>query len=245
MGVACAHVESGLRSGTRQMPEEVNRIVTDHLSELLFCPTEAAVENLRREGLEARTRVTGDVMFDAVLQFRDRAERQGGELARRWKPGEFALATIHRPVNTDNPARLLGMLRAIDVAARNVCPVVLPLHPRTAARLAQTDWRPESIHVIGPVPYLEMLLLESRARFILTDSGGVQKEAYFFRKPCITLREETEWVETLANGCNVLVGSDPDRIAGAIARAGSGEGPWTAVYGDGNAGERIAVALAA
>lgn len=242
MHIRCAHVEAGLRSGDRAMPEEVNRIVTDHLSELLFCPTGESVKNLEREGLGERARMTGDVMFDAVRVFGQISEERGGPLTEAYRPDAFALATLHRAGNTDNPERLQRILGAIDAIARTVCPVVMPLHPRTTARLAEMKWRPEAISVVAPLSYLEMLLLEKRARFILTDSGGVQKEAYFSRKPCITLRDETEWVETLHGNCNVLAGSDPVRIQAAVAAA-AGAGPWTEVYGDGEAGVKIAEAL--
>lgn len=243
MGFHVAHVEAGLRSFNRRMPEELNRIVADHLSDLLLCPTAAAMENLRREGLQERARLTGDVMYEAALTFRERAESRGGALAETWQPGAFSLATVHRAENTDDPARLRGILRALEEVARTICPVVLPLHPRTAKTLETLGWRPHAITLIRPVSYLDMMLLESRARFILTDSGGVQKEAYFLSVPCITLREETEWVETLANGCNVLAGTDPEKILAAAARTDNA-GPWAAVYGDGRASENILGALA-
>lgn len=242
LGIRSAHVEAGLRSGTRQMPEEVNRIVADHLGDVLFCPTAAAMENLSREGLADRAALTGDVMLDAVLEFREAAERQGGPLAAAYAPDAFALATVHRAANTDDPGRLRTILDTLEKIAAGVCPVLLPLHPRTAAKLKEINWRPQALTLLPPVSYFEMLLLEGRARFILTDSGGVQKEAYFFRKPCITLRDETEWVETLENRCNVLTGADAVRIDEAVSNVG-GAGPWTAAYGDGTAGRRMAAML--
>jgi UDP-N-acetylglucosamine 2-epimerase len=235
-------VEAGLRSFNRRMPEELNRIVTDHLSDLLLCPTSTAIENLSREGLRDRAVVTGDVMYDAALEFRKRAEAAGGSIADVWKPGAFALATVHRAENTDGPNRLPAILRAFERIAREICPVVFPVHPRTAKSLAAAGWSAQDVHLAPPVGYMEMLLLESRARFILTDSGGVQKEAYFVRVPCVTLRDETEWLETLENGCNVLAGADEEKIVEGARRAGAA-GPWTDAYGDGSASERTLRAL--
>ena len=234
----CAHIEAGLRSFNRRMPEELNRIVADHLSDLLFCPTRTAVDNLAREGLRDRALLTGDVMYDAALEFRVRADSAGGPLAEAWQPGAFALATVHRAENTDQPERLQAILRALERIAAEICPVVFPVHPRTAKAIADMSWSASQVHLIPPVGYLDMLLLEGRARLILTDSGGVQKEAYFARVPCLTLRHETEWLETLENRCNVLTGSDERKILEA-ARDCSTAGPWTDAYGDGHAGEHI------
>jgi UDP-N-acetylglucosamine 2-epimerase len=242
-GIRAAHVEAGLRSFNRAMPEEINRIVADHLSELLFCPTAAAVRNLEREGLGARAVLCGDVMYDAVLQHRRIAEQRGGALAKRWKAGEFLLATVHRAENTDDACRLQSVMAALERLAREVCPVVLPLHPRTEKALAAANLHLREVTAIPPVSYLEMLLLESHARLILTDSGGVQKEAYFAAVPCVTLRDETEWVETLENRCNVLAGADPESIVEAVT-SDAPRGPWTAVYGDGNAAGAILAGLA-
>ncbi len=242
--LSIAHIEAGLRSYRRGMPEEINRVVADHLSDLLLCPTELAIENLRKEGLGEKAVWTGDVMLDASLEYRRRAESRGGPLAARWRAGEFALATIHRAENTDDPVRLREIVAALDAIARSGCPVVWPIHPRTAKRLSEMKIAAESVILIEPVSYLDMLLLEGRARFILTDSGGVQKEAYFLKVPCITLRDETEWVETLANSCNVLTGADKGRILEAVAKAPQA-GPWTMNYGGGDAGAVILNALAA
>jgi UDP-GlcNAc3NAcA epimerase len=239
-----AHIESGLRSYRRAMPEEINRVVADRLSDLLFCPTTLAVENLRKEGLADRTVLTGDVMYDACLVYREMAEQRGGPLAESWQPGAFVLATVHRAENTDDPAKLREIVAALDLVAKDVCPVVWPVHPRTTHRLHELNCSPSGVAMIPPVSYLDMLLLEGRARFVLTDSGGVQKEAYFFHTPCITLRDETEWVETLENNCNVLTGSDGDRILRAATRAGQA-GPWTAAYGNGSASDLMLDALTA
>ena len=242
LGIPVAHIEAGLRSFNRAMPEEINRIVADHLGDILFCPTSASVRNLEREGLGARAVLCGDVMYDAAIRYRKSAEERGGPLAKEWQSGAFILATVHRAENTDDPGRLRGIFGALEQIAQEVCPIVLPLHPRTRKALAIAGIEPRCVTVIRPVSYLEMLLLEGRARVILTDSGGVQKEAYFAKVPCVTLREETEWVETLENRCNVLVGADEDAIVQAVN--GSAErGPWTAAYGAGDAGRAILSAL--
>jgi UDP-GlcNAc3NAcA epimerase len=243
LGLSMAHVEAGLRSYRRTMPEEINRVVADHLSDLLFCPTELAVANLQNEGLGQRAILTGDVMYDASMQFSAVAEQSGGPLAESWRRGQFALATVHRAENTDDPSRLREIVEALDQVARTVCPVVWPVHPRTQNRLTDMGLSTGSMATIGPVSYFEMLMLESRARLILTDSGGVQKEAYFFKTPCITLRPETEWRETLENQCNVLTDCRKECILQAALNSG-GAGPWNAVYGDGKAGVRILDALA-
>lgn len=234
-----AHIEAGLRSYNRFMPEEVNRIVADHLSDLLLCPTSASVENAQREGLGPRAVLTGDVMLDAVVAAADRAASIQDPVASRWPAGGYALATIHRAENTDDPQRLDVLLSALEQIARDICPVILATHPRTQKMIDRSGRTLEHVFPVPPVPYLEMLLLEQRARMILTDSGGVQKEAYFFRVPCITLRDETEWVETLENQCNVLAGaSRPEKIVSAAGLAASA-GPWKDHYGTGKAGECI------
>jgi UDP-GlcNAc3NAcA epimerase len=242
LNIAAAHIEAGLRSFNRRMPEEINRIVADRLSAWLFCPTTAAIENLAQEGLSAESVLTGDIMYDAFVVFREIAERRGGDVASKWLPGEFALATIHRAENTDDAARLQAILAALEEIAKSICPVVLPLHPRTRKVLDAAGWHPRAVTVTPPLSYFEMLLLEGRARLILTDSGGVQKEAYFAHVPCVTLRDETEWVETLENRCNVLAGAHTARIVEAAMKT-SEAGPWTAVYGDGDAGEKMLRAL--
>lgn len=237
-----AHVEAGLRSYNRRMPEELNRVVTDHLSDMLLCPTAAAVDNLTREGLRSRAVLTGDVMYDATLAYLRMAEEKGGELAERWTPGTFALATVHRAENTDDPARLQSIMAAFEQIAGSLAPVVWPVHPRTRKMLDSLGRSPANVHMIDPLSYLDMLLLESRARFIMTDSGGVQKEAYWMEKPCITLRDETEWIETLENGCNRLTGASVERIV-EEAQSSCDTGPWLPLYGNGHAGGAILDAL--
>lgn len=242
--VPVAHVEAGLRSGDRRMPEEVNRIVTDHVSEVLFAPTDAAVGNLRDEGLGTRTHQTGDVMYDAMRWASDAARRAStvhDDLG--IATGDYVLATVHRARNTDDPDRLAAIL---DGLAAVDGPVVVPLHPRTADRLAAFDLHDRAtaeLDLVDPVGYLDFVALLDGARAVATDSGGVQKEAYFLDTPCVTLREETEWVETVACGANELVGADAAAIAAALADPTvPDEDPQP--YGDGDAAGRIADLLA-
>ena len=199
------------------------------------------MENLAREGLGERAVLTGDVMYDITLEAREAASRMS--LPFPAGDGAFALATVHRAENTDDPVRLAGIVEGLERVAREICPVIFPAHPRTRKALAAAGLEPRGVTMTEPLGYLEMTLAESRARFILTDSGGVQKEAYFLRVPAVTLRDETEWVETLANGCNTLAGADPERIASAAGNAVNA-GPWTAAYGNGRAAEAILEALA-
>jgi UDP-N-acetylglucosamine 2-epimerase len=242
--IPIAHVEAGLRSFNRSMPEEHNRVLTDHCSSLLFCPTTTAVQNLLREGISRGVHNVGDVMYDAALHFRARARQRStvhSSLGLREKG--YYLATIHRASNTDDVDRLTSLFRALDALD---APVVLPLHPRTRARLAE---RPRSagtagggqVRIVEPVGYLDMLRLEEGARAVFTDSGGVQKEAYFFRVPCFTLRGETEWVETVEAGWNVLVGDQGLDVAQALQNWRQPAAPVTASpYGDGSAAISIA-----
>ena len=215
MQIPVAHVEAGLRSFNRHMPEELNRVVTDHLSQLLCAPTQTAIENLVREGLESRARFTGDVMYDAVLFNVQRARsRSRIHQSLRLEGGDYALATLHRAENT-SARELLTLLQALNEAAARYGQIVFPMHPRTAAVLRRDGerWRPAAnLLVIDPVGYFDMLALIERANCVLTDSGGLQKEAYFLGCPCITLRNETEWPETLTDDANVIAGNDGARV---------------------------------
>ncbi|MGZ5066525.1 MAG: non-hydrolyzing UDP-N-acetylglucosamine 2-epimerase [Usitatibacter sp.] len=245
MHIPIAHVEAGLRSFNRRMPEEVNRVVADHLSQLLFCPTGTAVENLAREGVTEGVHNVGDVMFDIMLHYRKQVEAAPRALrALGLEPGGYVLATVHRAENTDSEENLRGIFAAFDrIQARY--PVIVALHPRTR-KLIETHAIPVAarVRLLEPVSYLEMIELEAGARAILTDSGGVQKEAYFVDTPCLTLREETEWVETVAAGRNRLCGASTERIVAGFehleARGGSLPEPGGAPYGRGDAAERIA-----
>jgi len=243
LGIPVAHVEAGLRSFVREMPEEINRVVADRLSAYLFAPTQTAVDNLAREGITDGVTLTGDIMYDALLQHAAvAAERSRIVRDLALTPGGYVLATVHRAANTDDPARLADIIDALMLLHE---PVVLPLHPRTRAALMGTDIEVEPpVRIVDPVGYLDMLALEQGARMVLTDSGGVQKEAYLLGVPCVTLRDETEWVETLAGGWNVLAGSDTARILAAARRPRpSGDPP--PVFGDGHAAERMVAALEA
>jgi UDP-N-acetylglucosamine 2-epimerase len=237
-----AHVEAGLRSFDARMPEEVNRRLTDHVSSLLFCPTPTAVKNLKAEGIRSGVHCVGDVMMDAVRQNLATAKRlqpAGQDQPRRG----YLVLTLHRQENVDDPARLESIVEAVATSAH---PVLFPVHPRTRKQLAALGWRPAGpIRILPPVPYLEMLHLVSRARGVLTDSGGLQKEAFILKTPCVTLRDTTEWVETLRARANQLVGADPARIARAIRSIERRRPSWEAarVYGSGRASEKTAAIL--
>jgi UDP-GlcNAc3NAcA epimerase len=235
--VPVAHVEAGLRSFDRTMPEEVNRVLVDALSSLLLCPSETAVTNLRREGIVEGVREVGDVMHDANLRLGPMARERSFALTHsEVVPGRYVLATVHREANVapEPLARIVEGLGRLDE------PVVFPAHPRTRAALAGLDLPlPGNVRLRPPAGYLDFAALASQARVIATDSGGVQKEAYWFGVPCVTLRERTEWVETIETGWNTLAGTDPDAIAKAVERAGPGH-HHPPLYGDGQAAERIA-----
>lgn len=240
LGLPLAHVEAGLRSFNRAMPEEINRIVCDRLSSVLFCPTQTAVDNLEREGITAGVNVVGDVMID-VLRGSVTWARMSllGELGLR--TGAYYLMTLHRAGNTDDTARLTAILRA---AAKLPHPVVFPVHPRTRAVIDALGLPLEgNIRPITPVGYLEILALQMHARAILTDSGGMQKEAYWLGVPCVTLRDDTEWVETVDTGWNILAGADPELIAAAVDRFPPEDRP--ALYGDGTSAQQIVARIAA
>jgi UDP-GlcNAc3NAcA epimerase len=209
------HVEAGLRSFNKAMPEEQNRILTDHISDLLFAPTQTAVKNLKLEGIVNGVHLVGDVMYDGILHFRGIARQKSTILSTlRLSEKEYILCTVHRAENTNDPERLKSIVNGLNAVREKI---VLPLHPRTQKYLQAYEIRlAEHIHVIDPLGYLDIVMLESAAKKIVTDSGGIQKEAFFLGVPCITLREETEWVETVENGWNVLVGADEQKIVGAI-----------------------------
>jgi len=264
--IPVAHVEAGLRSFNRRMPEEINRVLTDHISTILFCPTEAAVNNLKKEGftnivndgkflyqdlfvnrhsvlsfeLSPLVVNVGDVMYDAFLANKNLAHQKSGILSDLGlKPKGYCLATVHRQENTEDPRRLLNIFTAFEELSSADCPFIILLHPRTKKALQQhkdKDRLGPHVRLLSPASYLDMIALEVHARVILTDSGGVQKEAYFARVPCVTLREETEWIETIGAGWNHLGGADCRQIADAFEKATSSfPSEQPRLYGEGKA----------
>lgn len=239
--IPVVHIEAGLRSFNKKMPEEINRIMTDHVSEFLFCPTDTAIQNLHKENITHNVLNVGDVMYDAVLYNQGLAKESSVLEKHGLNEKGYYLITLHRAENTDDKEKMLGIMEAFKQIPE---PKVWPLHPRTKNKLASYDINLDDIPnliLIEPVGYLDMLRLEMDAKKILTDSGGVQKEAYFVNVPCVTLREETEWVETLETGANILVGSDTAKILDAVAQ--TGELSYPPHFGDGRTAERIAEAL--
>jgi UDP-N-acetylglucosamine 2-epimerase len=238
--IPVAHVEAGLRSFNRAMPEEINRVVTDHVSDVLLCPSRTAVDNLMREGITKRVHLVGDVMSDALIAASERARERSPVLEQLGvaKKG-YLLATVHRAENTDDPTRLQAILAGFATSPE---PIIFPIHPRTRARLATLNpdfvesLSKSTLRMIDPVGYLDMVMLEQSARMILTDSGGIQKEAYWLGVPCVTLRDETEWVETVEHGWNRLVGAQQEHIVDAICHwSPSDKRP--PLYGEGQAVE--------
>jgi UDP-GlcNAc3NAcA epimerase len=245
MHIPVAHVEAGLRSFNMKMPEEINRILTDRVSDLLFCPTDTAVENLKREGFEnfgCRIVKSGDVMYDGALFYRQYAKLPGFFATKNRKPKteNYILCTIHRAENTDDPKRLRAIFEALDEIAEET-PIVLPLHPRTKQRLDTINYKPKTknFHFIDPVGYLEMVWLLDHCAMVMTDSGGLQKEAFFFQKPCITLRDETEWVELVEHRFNVLAGSDKEKIVELSQHFTFNQDYSLPLYGAGDAARKI------
>jgi UDP-GlcNAc3NAcA epimerase len=240
LNIKLAHVEAGLRSFNRRMPEEINRILTDHMADLLFCPSELACENLQNEGITQNVYTVGDVMAES-LAF---AAQKSAKISRITetlgvRPGEYYLATLHRAENTDHSQRLANILGAFSRLEK---PVILPMHPRTRQAIEEhnirIDLSDRNIKSISPVGYLDMVQLEQSAKMILTDSGGIQKEAYWLKVPCVTLRDETEWVETVHTGWNVLAGGEEENII-EIVRDFRIPHAHPKLYGDGQAGQRI------
>ena len=246
MNVPLAHVEAGLRSFDKRMPEEQNRVITDHLSDVLLCPTQQAVDNLAREGVTKGVHLVGDVMYDACRAFAALAAKQPGAVGRGLKPGGYVLVTIHRAAATDTPEALSAM---VEVLTSLGAPAIFPVHPRTRAKLEAAGRWDELQNVPGlimarPAGYLDFTALLMQAQAVITDSGGVQKEAYFHGIPCITLRDTTEWVETVDGGFNRLTGMDAAKVAEAMADLSMpDERPQ--YYGDGHAADAIVRALVA
>ncbi len=243
-GTRIAHVEAGLRSFNRRMPEEINRVLTDHLSSWLLAPSEVSRRQLAQEGIVQGVHVVGDIMVDALRLHGTRASERSEVFERhQLRSGTYYLATVHRAENTDeagNLHRIFGALGALDR------PVIVPLHPRTEKRVAELGVViAANVRVLAPQGYLDMLALQRGAACVLTDSGGIQKEAYYLRVPCVTLRNETEWVETVATGWNTLAGTEPERILAAVARRLALNTPHPDLYGDGMTPRRIVEILSA
>ncbi len=247
--IPVAHVEAGLRSFNRRMPEEVNRVLTDHMAALLFAPTQVAVGHLQREGIDpARVVMTGDVMLDVATMFGQQAQGRLAVLREAGvQPGRYALVTLHRAETVDNPAVLAQVLQGLE---RLPLDLLWPMHPRTQVRMRQAGLvPPANARVVGPLGFLDMVAALRNAAVVATDSGGVQKEAFFHQVPCVTLRQETEWTELVDLGVNHLVGTDPEALVAAV-RACAGQ-PFSAAqqaaapYGDGRASQRVVASLRA
>jgi len=240
--IKIAHVEAGLRSFNMNMPEEVNRILTDRISTVLFCPTQSAVDNLKQEGyenLDCRIIKSGDVMQDGAMFYSDLAQKPQDLSVEEG----YVLSTIHRAENTDNDERLKGIVEALNTIAEDSC-IVLPLHPRTRKILKAKKYTlSKNIQIIEPVGYLQMVWLIQHSSMIMTDSGGLQKEAFFFKKPCLTLRDETEWIELVEHNFNVLVGADTRKITDAYRTHKFNENFNIDLYGNAQAGNKIVQAL--
>ena len=242
--IRVAHVEAGLRSFNRNMPEEINRILTDKISDLLLCPTDTAVRNLQNEGIEknslSRIVKCGDVMQDAAIFYSDLAQKPEMDL-----PEKFVLASIHRAENTDNPKRLTSIFNAL-VKISNDIPIILPLHPRTKKIIYNSRLKTKNsqLILIEPIGYLEMVYLLQNCSLVMTDSGGLQKEAFFYEKPCVTLRDETEWVELIENGFNKIVGADEDKIISGYKEMSKIKNYYNInLYGNGEASKKIIAEL--
>jgi len=242
MNIKIGHVEAGLRSYDRSMPEEINRILTDHISDLLFVPTEESRQNLLKEGIEdKKIHVTGNTIVDAVYQNKKIADRKG-DLLRKMDltPKEFFLVTAHRAENVDNKKRLDGIITGLQqVQDKYTIPVIFPIHPRTKKMIEHFQISTDGIEITDPLGYLEFLQLEANAKLVLTDSGGLQEESCILGVPCVTLRENTERPETLSVKSNVLVGCDPDKIIEGVSLMANADNKWRNPYGDGNSGKII------
>lgn len=246
--IPLAHVEAGLRSFWKEMPEEQNRVLTDHLADWLFCPTKTACNNLKSEGIINRVELTCDIMLDASIYYQKKLDKDSFKSNSKFfkrhgfngQINEFFLLTIHRAENTDNPECMRNIIQALN---ESKIPGIFPVHPRTKKILENIDIKfASNILLIEPIGYLDMLALESNCNFIVTDSGGVQKEAYFMKKPCITLRNQTEWVETVKHGWNTLVGTNTKSIIKAMKNINIPDN-YPALYGDANCGEKILSSL--
>ncbi|MCD4653896.1 UDP-N-acetylglucosamine 2-epimerase (non-hydrolyzing) [bacterium] len=239
LSIPVAHIEAGLRSFNREMPEEINRVMTDHISDLLFCPSQVAVDNLANEGLKKGVYLTGDVMYEALMRTVDIAEKRSLILSEiGLKKNKYALVTIHRPENTDYPEKLRNIIEAL-VEVSNFLSVIFPIHPRTKKKMQEYELigmleNMNNLILLEPVGYLDMVELEAAAKVILTDSGGIQKEAYWLKVPCVTIRQETEWVETVEQGWNVVTGANRDLIINYANLSKKPDNQVDAYWGDGS-----------
>lgn len=237
LGIPRAHVEAGLRSWDRSLPEELNRVLVDHCSTWLFCPTDQAVQNLSAEGIRQGVHLVGDIMFDAVRLFSSKARARTQLLdGLGLKPRDYFVLTIHRTYNTEDASVLTSILRACAALPGRV---LFPVHPRTRPLLAQAGTIPDNVIISEPLGYLDMLCVASNCRCMLTDSGGLQREAYFLGVPCVTLRPETEWVETVSAGWNVLAGTDTNRIVRSVGQIERASRRHIACFGDGRSAEIV------
>ena len=246
MHIPIAHVEAGLRSYNRKMPEEINRVLSDQISSRLYCPTDNAVQNLAKEGITDGVLNVGDIMYDVALHYREIAKEKSDVFERFDLAGKgYILSTTHRAENTDDDARLTAICSAMGAIAEEY-PVIFPMHPRTRKIIDSKGLNHMlgSVQIVDPVPFLDMVRLQMDARAILTDSGGVQKEAYFYQVPCITMRDQTEWVETVTAGWNQLVPAETSAITETTLNATSPSDPATGLYGNGNTAELICKNLA-
>lgn len=243
LGIKLGHVEAGLRSYNRSMPEEINRVITDHCSNILFCPTKKSISNLKTEGITNNVHFTGDIMYDTLKYHINRSNKESEILnENNLEPYNYILLTLHRPQNVDDPKKLSNIIKALSQVKFQI---IWPAHPRVKKGLdniCKTKSLPQNITIIEPVGYLDMLLLESKAIRIITDSGGIQKEAYLLKRPCITIRPDTEWTETVTSGWNVLVDNNSDKIIKA-ANNFTPNGEQEQFYGNGEAGTIIAEIL--
>ncbi len=238
--IRLAHVEAGLRSNNLRMPEEINRIVTDRISNAMFCPTESAKKNLLKEGLASeQIFVVGDVNYDVALHYASAAQPTPDVAEKiELNPG-FLLCSLHRAENTDDPQVLRQLVATLNKIAQSHS-IIMPMHPRTTRLLEESHLRLENITTLAPVGFFDMIALLQNCKMVLTDSGGLQKEAYFFKRPCITLRTETEWIETVEAGCNMIVGHDSEKISAALANFESHQASFAQeLYGNGKTAEVI------
>jgi UDP-N-acetylglucosamine 2-epimerase len=237
--IPVVHIEAGLRSFNMAMPEEINRKLTDHISTLLFAPSQLAVENLSSEGVKEGVHMTGDIQYDVVRRCKLQAADAAAVLSRYGlQPDEYAVATVHRAENTDDPTRLAGIFEGLNRVAAKGVPVVVPLHPRTTGLIGGLTLH-RNVRIVAPVGFLEMLALAEHAMFGLTDSGGLQKELYWLETPCITLRTETEWRETVDAGWNIIAGTSPDAIESAVGAMTKVLPNPVALYGNGHAADQM------